>query len=205
MTGDNTQQQPEPRYKPMTLALAGVAVLAAGLTLIPPSYRPWNLSALGALGLFAAARLGFWQAVAIFGLGLGVKELGAYIQYGMLPHPPTWACYLGYVVLGWAFLRRTESPWKIGTAALSASVIFFLVSNFGAWLEQAYPYGYSLAGLLDCYAAAIPFYRGTLAGDLVFTAGLFGAHAVLSRAYFPAERVAVATSVITTDSRPETW
>ena len=205
MTGDQTQPPAEPRFKPMTLALAGVAVLAAGLTLIPPSYRPWNLSALGALGLFAAARLGFWQAVAVFGLGLGVKELGAYIQYGMLPHPPTWACYAGYVALGWAFLRRTESPVKIGAAAISASLLFFLFSNFGAWLEQAYPYGYSFAGLLDCYAAAIPFYRGTLAGDLVFTGGLFAAHAALSRAYFPAERVAVATSVLPTDGKPEAW
>jgi hypothetical protein len=53
------------------------------------------------------------------------------------------------------------------------------------------PYGYSLAGLLDCYRAAIPFYRGTLAGDVVFSAGLFAAHAMLSRAYFPAERVVV--------------
>ena len=56
------------------------------------------------------------------------------------------------------------------------------------------PYGYSLAGLADCYAAAIPFYRGTLVGDLVFSGGLFAAHAVLSRAYFPAERLAVAVA-----------
>lgn len=192
MTGDPPPPVPEvePRFKPMTLALAGVAVVAAGLTLIPPSYRPWNLSALGALGLFAAARLGFWQAAAVFGLGLGVKELGAYLQYGMAPHPPTWLCYAAYVLLGWAFLRKTESPVRIGATALGASLLFFLVSNFGSWLEQAYPYGYSLAGLADCYAAAVPFYRGTLTGDVVFTAALFGAHAVLSRAYFPAERVA---------------
>jgi hypothetical protein len=190
VTGDPKQQPDESRFKPMTLALAGVAVLAAGLTLIPPTYRPWNLSALGALGLFAAARLGFWQAVAIFGVGLGVKELGAYVQYGMAPHPPTWACYAGYVLLGYLLLRRTESPVRIGATAVSASLLFFLFTNFGAWLEQAYPYGYTFEGLINCYNAAIPFYRGTLAGDLVFTAGLFAAHAALSRAYFPAERVA---------------
>lgn len=190
MTGDQT---PNPRFKPMTLALAGVAVMAAGLTLIPPTYRPWNLSALGALGLFAAARLGFWPAAAVFALGLGVKELGAYLQYGMPPHPPTWACYAAYILIGAAFLRRTESPARIGTAAVSASLLFFLVTNFGSWLEQAYPYGYSFAGLVDCYAAGIPFYRGTFLGDLVFSTGLFAAHAALSRAYFPAERVAVVT------------
>ena len=121
----------------------------------------------------------------------------------MSPHPPTWACYVGYIVLGWALLRRTESPARIGATAISASLLFFLFTNFGSWLEQAYPYGYSFAGLLDCYAAGIPFYRGTLVGDLVFAGGLFAAHAVLSRAYFPAERVAVA--VTEPNREPETW
>ena len=38
---------------------------------------------------------------------------------------------------------------------------------------------------------ALPFWlKGTLLSDLVFTGGLFGLHAVLSRAVFPAERLA---------------
>jgi hypothetical protein len=189
VAGDPTPTPP--RFKPMTLALAAVAVLAAGVTLLPPPYRPWNLSAIGALGLFAAARLGFWQAVGLTALALGLKDLGVYLTHGWGPSPFTWLCFLAYAGLGWAFLRRTESPVKIGAAALGASLLFFLVTNFLAWLGQALPYGYSLAGLVDCYAAALPFYRGTLAGDVIFTAALFGAHAVLSRAYFPAERVVI--------------
>jgi hypothetical protein len=190
VTGDPTQT-PARRFKPMTLALAGVAVMAAAISLLPPTARPWNLSAIGALGLFAAARLGFWPAVGFTALALGLKDLGIYLHYGWNPEPLSWLCFAGYVALGWAFLRRTESPLRIGAAALTASLIFFLTSNFLSWLGQALPYGYSLAGLLDCYKAAIPFYRGTLVGDLVFSAGLFAAHAALSRAYFPAERVAV--------------
>lgn len=201
MNGDSTHGRTG-RFKPMTLALAGVAVLAAGISLLPPSSRPWNLSAIGALGLFAAARLGFWPAIGLVALALGVKDLGVFLHYGMDPHPQTWACFAVYVLLGWALLRRTESPLAIGGATVAGGLLFFLVTNFGSWLEQAYPYGYSLAGLMDCYAAAIPFYKGTLVGDVVFSAGLFGAHAVLSRAYFPAERVAVTVSP---GSTPEAW
>jgi hypothetical protein len=202
VAGDPTHT-PAPRFKPMTLALAGVAVLAAAICLLPATYRPWNLSAIGALGLFAAARLGFWPAVGLTALALGVKDIGIYLQYGWEPAPLSWFCFAGYVALGWAFLRRTESPVKIGAAAISASLIFFLASNFASWLGQSLPYGYSFAGLLDCYKAAIPFYRGTLAGDLVFATGLFAAHAALSRAYFPAERVAV---VVTEPTRErEGW
>jgi hypothetical protein len=182
----------------MTLALVGVALLAASITLLPTSWRPWNLAAIGALGLFAAARLGFWPAVGFTALALGLKDLGIYLHYGWKPEPLSWLCFAGYVILGWAFLRRTESPLKIGSAALAASLIFFLTSNFASWITQALPYGYSLGGLLDCYTAAIPFYRGTLAGDLIFSAGLFAAHAALSRAYFPAERVALATVEVRT-------
>jgi hypothetical protein len=38
-----------------------------------------------------------------------------------------------------------------------------------------------MAGLAECFSAAIPFWGRTLAGDLLFTAVLFGLHAVLSR------------------------
>ena len=92
----------------MTLALAGAAVLAACVSLLPASARPWNLSPIGALGLFAAARLGFWPAVGLLAVALGLKDLGVYLNYGMEPAPLSWLCFLGYVALGYLFLRRTE-------------------------------------------------------------------------------------------------
>ena len=200
MTG-NPNESSRPRFKPMTLTLTGVALLAAWMALLPANLRPWNLSVIGGLGLFAAARLGFWPAVGFTALALGMKDLGIYLQYGWPPAPLSWLDFGVYVVLGWLFLRRTESPVKIGAAALSASLLFFLLSNFGSWLGQALPYGYSFAGLLDCYAAAVPFYRGTLVGDLVFAGGLFAAHAALSRAYFPGERP---VPVMVVEAKPET-
>jgi hypothetical protein len=193
---------PPSRLKPMTLALAGAGVLAAWTALLPESVRPWNFSVIGALALFAAARLGFVPALAVVAVALAVKDLGMYLRRGMEPYPLSFLYFAGYAAIGWLFLRRTESPLRIGGAALGAGLLFFLVSNFVAWLEQAYPYGYSFAGLLDCYGAGLPFYRGTLAGDVIFTGALFGLHAALSRAYFPDERVAVAEEVRDPDARP---
>jgi hypothetical protein len=195
MGAEPTAPDRQPRLKPMTLALAGAGVLAAWTALLPETVRPENFAALGALALFAAARLGFTTALAVLTLALGVKELGVYFLRGLEPYPLSWLYLAGYAAAGWVFLRRTESPLRIGAVALGCSLGFFLVSNFVSWLEQALPYGYSLAGLMNCYEAAIPFYRGTLAGDLMYSAGLFGLHAVLSRAYFPAERVAVVEEV----------
>lgn len=189
--------------KPMTFALVAVAgSLAACSTLLPESIRPWNFAAIGAVGLFAASRLRFVQAVLILGLMLLVKDLCIYAKFGWPPEPLSWAAFAGYAGFGYLLARNTESPIRIGAAALSGSVMFFLVSNFGSWLSQALPYGYSLAGLRDCYVAGLEFYRGTLVSDLLCTASLFAAHAVLSRAAFPAERVQLATVETPTE---ETW
>ena len=43
--------------------------------------------------------------------------------------------------------------------ALSGSLAFYIISNFGVWSLGSY--GYSLDGLLVCYIAAIPFYSNT--------------------------------------------
>ncbi|MDB5312229.1 MAG: hypothetical protein JWO38_6431 [Gemmataceae bacterium] len=184
------------RFKPMTLALAGVGVLAAWTALLPKSILPENFAAIGAVALFAAARLGFRPGLVVLAVALGVKDVGVYLTRGLDPYPLSWLCFSVYAVLGWAFLRNTESPVRIGTTAVAGSLVFFLTTNFLSWLDQSLPYGYSFAGLVDCYRGAIPFYRGTFAGDLFYGGVLFGLHAVLSRAYFPAERPALQTEAV---------
>ena len=41
-------------------------------------------------------------------------------------------------------------------------------------------YPHTLDGLVSCYVAALPFLRNTFAGDLMWTAGLFGLYALAS-------------------------
>jgi hypothetical protein len=183
-----------PRLKPMTLALAGFGLLLSlSLTVlyttIAPAYRAWNVSAVGALALFTAARLGLWQGVAFTAAALVLKDLYLYLSLHWPPYPLGAVFLSGYVLIGRAALRRTSSAGLTLAAALGGGLVFFLTSNFVVWLDGTL-YAYSPAGLLDCYAAGVPFYRNTLVGDVAFGAALFGAHAVLSRAYFPAERAA---------------
>jgi hypothetical protein len=61
-------------------------------------------------------------------------------------------------------------------ASLTASCVFFLVSNFGSWIWFDM-YERSLAGVVQCYVSALPFFRYTLVGDLIFSAVLFGGFA----------------------------
>ena len=51
--------------------------------------------------------------------------------------------------------------------AVSASLIFFIFTNFGVWVLGSY--GYSYDGLITCYIAAIPFYTNTLLSTLIYS------------------------------------
>ncbi len=183
-----------PYFKPMTLALAGLGLgltvtLTVAFAQLSPEYRVWNVSVIGALALFTAARLGFWPGVAFTAVALALKDLCLYLTTDWWqPYPLSWVYFTGYVLIGWALLR-SASVGRAVAVGFGAGLLFFFASNFVSWLELALPYERSLVGLLDSYAAGIPFYRGTFLGDVTFSAALFGAHAVLSRAYFPFERV----------------
>ena len=90
----------------------------------------------------------------------------------------TWAWYAAIALMG-GLLRQNDRPLHIAGAALATSVSFFLVSNFAVWAVWTM-YPKTLAGLLACYAAAVPFFRNTVASDLVFTAVFFGLPALVA-------------------------
>ena len=63
---------------------------------------------------------------------------------------------------------------------LAGSVLFFVWTNFGVWaFWNLYPH--TLEGLVACYTAAIPFFRNTLLGDVVYSTALFGGFALAER------------------------
>lgn len=185
----------EPLIPPMTLALGLLLGLGcAVLPLIPEPYRMFNFAAFGAVGLFVAGRMGPIPGLI---LALGSKLLSDVLNYAAhdyqddyLPMASIIAGLAIYPVIGYALVRRTQNPLRIAGGAITASALFFLFTNFASWLGQAMPYPYTVAGLLECYKQGLPFYRGTFLGDLVCTGGLFAAHALLARYYFPAERTA---------------
>lgn len=78
--------------------------------------------------------------------------------------------------------------WKSVACGLLPATAFFVVSNFAVWAFQS-DYEKSLVGLAECYAAAVPFYRWMLAGDIFYIAVLGGcwlvANAALGKSRVP--------------------
>jgi len=56
---------------------------------------------------------------------------------------------------------------------LPCSLIFFVATNFAVWAFSGM-YPLTWAGLAQCYILALPFLQNTLAGDMFWTAALFG-------------------------------
>jgi len=78
------------------------------------------------------------------------------------------------------FLRERRTALTITGAALAASTLFFVVTNFGVWaFDGLYPRTFE--GLVVCYIAAIPFFGNTLAGSLFYAFLLFGGFALAER------------------------
>jgi len=162
--------------------------LAIGLILLGALIRitqHWNFAPVGAMSLFAGARLRGWKAYLLPLALMAITDpiLGGY----SVATPLVYASFLINVWIG-SRLRDSESPLLIGSAALAGSIQFFLITNF-AWLTGSSMYPHTLGGVVSCYVAGIPFFWRTLASDLFYSGVLFGLHAWLSRTVARSERI----------------
>ena len=53
--------------------------------------------------------------------------------------------------------------------AIVSSVLFFIITNFAVWTIWDY-YPKTIDGLIMCYTMAIPFFKNTLLGTIIYTA-----------------------------------
>jgi hypothetical protein len=83
-----------------------------------------------------------------------------------------------------SYLLRKPSFANVGLGTFIAAVLFFVVSNFGVWVTGEVAYPKTMAGLIQCYTAAIPFFRGTLMSGIVYSALLFGGYEIIKRWIF---------------------
>ncbi|MGD0508530.1 MAG: DUF6580 family putative transport protein [Terriglobales bacterium] len=159
--------------------LAYLFVIFAVLARMPFMPHPWNFTPVAAALLYFGARGSrrqLWVPFALLAASDVILTRFVYSYPFSWDHFVTWAWYAAILLLG-TQLRESTSWLRVGGAALASSVSFFVVSNFAVWAcWNMYPK--TLFGLMTCYAAGLPFFRRGLAGDLLFTAVMFGLPAV---------------------------
>jgi hypothetical protein len=174
----------ENKFNIRWVILVIMIVAAASFRLLPQLFglnHFFNFSPIGGMALFGAAYFTRkWNAFIVPFLALWVSNLildnVIYAQYyNGFAWFANWEVYLAFAAIvgvGFVVLKKITTFRLIG-ASLSASVLFYLITNFFVWATGTM-YAKSLAGLIACYIAAIPFFWNTLAGDLFFVALLFG-------------------------------
>jgi len=136
-----------------------------------------NLTAFGA----AAFLLGFffWKSpetglsnarmrlfsVSVFFISLLLTDLWMGLHSVM---PSVYGAFLIYFLIGNFFSTKVPSALNLVSGATLGSISFFLLTNLAVWSEGIL-YPMSWYGLVDCFIAALPFYRGQLVGDVGYT------------------------------------
>jgi hypothetical protein len=149
-------------------------ILLAVLSRLLP--HPPNVAPITALALFGGVYLEMRYAFLIPLAAMLVSDalIGFYPGFGWI--------YGSFLAIGLIGLWLKAHPGVINTAAaaLTGSVLFFIVTNFGVWVSSPL-YPHTPAGLGECYTAALPFFRNTLIGDAVYVGALFGAFELMKK------------------------
>ena len=165
------------------LVLAGLIVVAALTRLLPhpPNFSPVEAVALFGGAYFANRWAAVWVPLAamfVSDLALGLVNGGIYWSYFLSAgYLLVYLCIALSAVLGFG-LRGRVGVLRVGGYSLVGSLLFFIVTNFGAWLGSPM-YPQTSAGLAAAYVAGIPFFQWTMLGTLFYSALLFGSFAWL--------------------------
>ena len=90
--------------------------------------------------------------------------------------------YAGFaltVVIGFMLKNRVTVSTLL-LAVVSSTVLFFLLTNFGAWMTMGL-YPMTAEGLMQAYVAGIPFFQNSLLGNVVYSAVIFGGYHLLQK------------------------
>jgi hypothetical protein len=160
------------------MILATLMILAAAMYRL--AAHPWNVAPVCAMSLCGGLYLGKRWALLVPLAAMLVSDI--FLGFSIVS-PFVYGCYVVSGLMGLGLRDRKTFGWIAG-GTLASSVLFFVVTNFATWaLTGLYPH--TVAGLVRCYGMAIPFFRGTLAGDVLFV-GIFAA--VMEFARRPARR-----------------
>jgi len=152
-------------------------VLAIAVRFLP---HPLSFTPVAASLLFFGARGSrrqMWMPLVLLIVSDVILTKAVYAYVFVWDQIVTWVWYAAILWLG-TKLRDKATPLRVIGAALASSVSFFLVSNFAVWAAwDMYPKNF--AGLMESYAAGLPFFRRGVEGDLLFTSVMFATPVVI--------------------------
>lgn len=156
---------------------AYLLLILAILTRVMPHHGWWNFTAVGGALLFFGARRSWREMLAplaaLMVTDYCLTVFAYHYSFEWSAYLTTWTWYIAVMLLG-RILLKSETTWlRVGAAVVLGPTSFFVVSNYAVWVGGTM-YTKTLAGLVTCYAAAVPFYRNDLASTAIVAGLAFG-------------------------------
>lgn len=151
----------------------------------------WNFTPLAAIAAAAGFYFRGWlPALLVPAATLAISDLCLRSHDSLAVQASVHVMMLLPLALGRLAARR--DGWRRAACWIAAGIMpataFFVVTNFVVWALAGY-YPMTWAGLTQCYAAAVPFYRTMLIGDVCYVTALattlFAAQQIEARSLAP--------------------
>jgi hypothetical protein len=161
-------------FRAQLITISAIIFALALFRLLPhwPNVSPVAAMALFGGAYFSDKRIAFivpFAALFLSDLILGLHNSMIFVYAG----------FAITVVIGF-LLHNKVTLTNTAFAIVVSSVLFFLLTNFGAWMMSGL-YAKSASGLMQAYAAGIPFFQNSMLGNLVYVAVIFGAYHLLQK------------------------
>jgi hypothetical protein len=159
------------------LTIVALIFTAAFLRLIP--HAP-NFSPIGAIALFGGAYLSRkYLAYLIPIAAMLVSDL--FLGFYGIEMLITYAGFAASIFIG-TQLRKNLTWYNVAIGSVASSIVFFLITNFVFFYPSTLSplYTHDMAGIINSYAAGLPFFQNTFLSDLVYNTLLFGTFALLN-------------------------
>jgi len=165
----------------LIIALSVLAIISRLIWHIP------NFSPLSSILLFSAFLAANKKIASLPLLALFVSDLflGFYHLSVML------AVYLATtlnIFIGQA-LKKNPRSLNVISAGIISAISFFLITNFAVWASSDW-YAKDFSNLMYCFTLAIPFFKSTLASNILYSSLLFSVYS-LATSKMPEKKISL--------------
>ena len=168
-----------------------VMILLAALSRLIP--HPSNFTAIGAMTLFGSAYYSkkyFAFLAPLIAMWLSDLAINNVIYAEYYENFVWFQSFQLYsflsitliAILGFVLFKKVSIK-NIAIGTLLAPTLFFIVSNFGSWMSPMALFPKTFDGLIQTYAAGIPFYRNNIMGTMVFSIVMFGVYYLITQKF----------------------